>query len=117
MTTAVVTVQADQPVREALRLLADRPFHQLPVLQGAWVVGVVSDRALFALLTRASQALDARAGEVMAANPRCIAPEAAISEAARLLVHVGVCCLPVVHDGTKVLQGIVTATDLLRMLL
>jgi CBS domain-containing protein len=52
--------------------------------------------------------------EIMTYPVVTVAPDTSVGEAADLMVHKGIGCLPVV-DGAK-LVGIVTKTDLLRCL-
>jgi len=117
MTTQVVTIQETQTLEDAVRLLEERHFHHLPVLNGRRAVGVLSDRDIFRLVTT-DRPLDTLVREVMTTPPRCIESDTSLSEAAKLLLHFGFRCLMVVDDERrKVLQGIVTTMDLLRALI
>lgn len=44
MSKPVVAVQADAPVRDAVELFANNPFHALPVVAGFRLVGIVTTR-------------------------------------------------------------------------
>jgi CBS domain-containing protein len=50
----------------------------------------------------------------MAPMPHCITPQASVSEAAQLMLEYKISALPVMRDGTLI--GIVTTTDLLKLL-
>jgi len=117
MTTKVVTVQEGETLRDAMRLLEERHFHHLPVLNGRRAVGVLSDRDIFRLVTT-DRPLDTLVREIMSTPPRCIESDTSLSEAAKLLLNFRFRCLMVVDDEQrKVLQGIVTTMDLLRALI
>ena len=50
MTPAPLTVPRDTPVLEALRLLKSRGFRRLPVVDGAKLIGIVTDKDLIVWL-------------------------------------------------------------------
>jgi len=97
-------------------------IRHLPVLDGERVVGVVSQRDLFrsafvaALGLRGGQqrALlkSLRVKEMMSEPVVTISPDAAIQEAARLMMEKKIGCLPVVEAERFV--GLITETDILR---
>jgi acetoin utilization protein AcuB len=118
-----VTIEVDETVRQARELLTDHGFRHLPVVERGSLVGIVSDRDVMirpralraAVRDRAVEDLldDARPVEaVMSAAPHVIGPDAAVDDAARLLVSRRVGALPVV-DGDDGLVGIITAVDCL----
>lgn len=98
-------------------------IRHMVVLEEGRLVGVVSQRDLLA--ASLSKALEFDPGqrrsfmrsvevsEVMTKNVIRVSPETLLSEAARLLVHHKIGCLPIVDaEGSAV--GLVTETDLLR---
>ncbi|HEX6256368.1 MAG TPA: CBS domain-containing protein [Euzebyales bacterium] len=118
-----VTIEIDETVRQARELLSDHGFRHLPVVERGSLVGIVSDRDVMirpralraAMRDRAVEDLldDARPVEaVMSSSPHVIAPDAAVDDAARLLVSRRVGALPVV-DADDGLVGIITAVDCL----
>ncbi len=132
MTTAVVTVGSETPLRDVAALLTERRISGLPVVDDGRVVGVVSEgdilakergrvaerRGLFGVLlddrATAELKLEARtAGTAMTSPALTIAPNRPVAEAAGTMVDEGVNRLPVV-DAEGTLLGIVTRADLVR---
>lgn len=107
MTAPAITIEASRHPDEARRLLARRRIRQLPVMRGARLVGIVTDRDLRA--ARAATATTVAA--LMTPAPLVIAPDAAVDEAARLLRAHKLGALPVVER--KALVGILTVSDVL----
>ncbi len=108
MSRYVVSVTEDTPVIEVARILAERRFSGLPVLDDdGSVVGMVSD---FDLLARDGQT----AGAVMSPDVLTIAEDSDIQEARALLIEQRLARLPV-YRGRE-LVGIVSRGDILREL-
>jgi CBS domain-containing protein len=133
MSTAVVSVAADTPLKEVARLLAENGISGLPVVgDDGRVLGVVSEadfllkeqgdrrQSLFGWLFEGADARRAReeklhattAGEAMTAPALTIDRRATLHAAATLMVNRGVNRLPVAEDGFLV--GIITRADLVR---
>jgi CBS domain-containing protein len=132
MTTDVLTVGSETPLREVAALLARRRISGLPVVDEGRVVGVVSEGdilakergpnseppgwfgVLFEDRAAADLKLEARtAGTAMTAPALTIAPDRTVAEAAGMMVDEGVNRLPVVGAAGE-LVGIVTRADLVR---
>jgi acetoin utilization protein AcuB len=113
MATDLVTVQPHETARHAYRLMRDRRFRHLPVVESGRLVGILSDRDLRPVLLSPTLAR-VRVGELMSEDLTTVMPDAPVEEAASLLVVKKIGCLPVVADGRLV--GIVTETDLLAVL-
>jgi CBS domain-containing protein len=134
MTTEVISVPTETPLKEVARLLAEHRVSGVPVVdENGGVVGIVSEadfvdrergtvpaRAgwLTRVLTGEDEARDLRArlegttaGAAMSAPATVIRPQASVREAATLMSTRKVNRLPVVEDGRLV--GIVTRADLL----
>lgn len=133
MTRDVVTVGPDMPLKEAATVISEHGVSGVPVCDddGA-VVGVLSESdllvkqsgmrprgGLFSLLAEPSEPTDLvkvhahTAGRAMTAPAITVAPEATVTEAARLMLERNLNRLPVVDDGRLV--GIVTRADLVRL--
>jgi len=126
MTTDVVVVGPDTGARDAARLLADRGFTALPVVDTTGTfVGVVSE----AELLRDRLPEDPRrlvhgeppvprtvpgdvVAQVMTTPTVTVTPNTDLAEVADLMLEHGVRSIPVLHEGR--LAGIVTRRDLLR---
>jgi len=132
MTTQIVTVRPEAPLKEVAALLVERRISAVPVLRDGEVVGVVSEAdivaeeqgspvdrrgALARLLSgdhkRFSTQLAARtAGQAMTAPAVTIESWQSAAAAATLMTERGVKRLPVVKDGKLV--GIISRSDLVR---
>ena len=81
MTTCPHTIGEDQPMTLAHRMMREHHVRHLPVLRGARVVGVVSDRDLNMVETL--QDVDPRkvlVSEAMSQDPYVVSPESALDE-------------------------------------
>jgi CBS domain-containing protein len=125
MTTAVVSIDRDQPLSEAYHALHGAPYHHIPVLEGDRPVGMISstdilklvydvegtnDRMLTSMLDHQFTIDDAMSTELVTLDQRATVHDAAelLSDGSRHSV------LVLAGDGT--LAGIVTTTDLVRYL-
>ncbi|MCB9766208.1 MAG: CBS domain-containing protein [Alphaproteobacteria bacterium] len=124
MTREVVSVQVDQKLSDARRVLAEHPFHHVPVLRGRLLVGVLSPADILPLTLEAyigdpatvAAHLDAAhtIEGVMTHEPLTVQPAEPLIRAAELLAEGAFHSLPVV-DGKGELVGIITSTDILRV--
>jgi CBS-domain-containing membrane protein len=106
MSRYVVSVTEETPVIEVARILAERRFSGLPVLNHEGdVVGMVSD---FDLLARDGET----AGEVMSPDVQTVSEDTDIREARALLIEQRLARLPVFRG--RELVGIVSRGDILR---
>jgi CBS domain-containing protein len=134
MTRQVVTVHPDTPLGEVVRMLLDRDFRALPVVdQNAMLVGIITNRDLVergglsarvellgalrgAALERELAASGARgrtAADVMTREVARVGPDEALGQAAHLMAERRIKRLPVV-DQTNRLVGILSRVDVLR---
>ena len=109
MSRYVVSVTEETPVIEVARILAERRFSGLPVLdhEDGVVVGLVSD---FDLLARDGDT----AGEVMSPDVVTVAEDTDIQTARALIIEQRLARLPVIRGNELV--GIVSRGDILREL-
>jgi CBS domain-containing protein len=133
MTTPVVTVRPETPLKEVARLLVEHRISGVPVVDDEGrVVGVVSEADFLA--REAGEAKPARhslwwfvhpsgsrrstrlqatvAGEAMTTPAVTIGPDRPLAEAAALMIHRNVNRLPVVKGGRLI--GILTRADIVR---
>jgi len=116
MTRTPETLHASHSVRAAIRIFTTKPFEHLPVVSGQRLIGVLSSRDVHAFVAKRPGALDIELAAMMTQNPIVVFPDTPLLDAARLLIERQIHCLPVVEQ-TRVLVGIVTPTDVLRMLI
>lgn len=117
-----VTLECDDILDVADDIMALGRIRHLPILERGRVVGVLSQRDLFhsalvkVLGFKQREQKDlmrtVRVREVMSRPVITISPDAAVKEAARLMMEEKIGCLPVV-EGEKFV-GVVTETDILR---
>jgi CBS domain-containing protein len=123
MQTEVATLGPDERLDLADDVMSLGRVRHLPVLEGTRLVGLVSQfDVMAASLTkvldfeaeqRRTFMRSVQVREVMTRNVVSVAPDTALTEAARRMLSHRIHCLPVTKsDGTLV--GLVTDTDLLR---
>ncbi|EHY87916.1 CBS domain-containing protein [Saccharomonospora azurea] len=127
MTTPVVTVSPDDPVKKATRLLAEHGFTALPVVdEGDRVVGIVTEAdvvagrvppdARYRTGAAAAPTTDAResVAEIMTTSPTCTQQGTDVAELVGTLLEGHYRAVPVLA-GSK-LVGVVTRSDVVRAL-
>ena len=141
MTSEVLTVKRETPLKEAIQILADRKISALPVVEESGkLVGILSEGDLMwqesgveappyimlldsiIYLQNPAQhdkeihkALGQTVGEVMSDRPLTIKPEQLVREAARLMHDKKIRRLPVIDEQDRVI-GIITQGDIVRMM-
>ena len=116
MATALVTGSPDTPLREAWALLDDHRIRHLPVREGDRLLGIVSRRDL--VIASGSIVAGGTLDQLIRPDRACYtAPsDMALREAARAMAVNKIGCLPVLAPGGS-LEGLVTASDLVKALL
>ena len=121
MTEAVLSIGADEPAGEVLRLFREYPVHHLPVVEDRRVVGVLSGADLLklrALIPRSVASAEKYLSgkmkvKALIARPAVtIAQHETVERAAELMASYGIHSLPVV-DSKGHLVGILTTTDII----
>ena len=126
MSCTPVTVTADVPINEALRLMRDRQVRRLPVVdKDGNLIGIVSEKDLLYASPSPATSLSIyemhyllsqlRIQELMAKEVITVSPDTLLEEAARIMVDHKIGGLPVT-EGRK-LVGIITQTDIFEVLL
>lgn len=123
MTTAVVTVEMDDPLSIVKEIFDNARFHHLLVVEKGKLTGVISDRDLLKAISpnigtaaetsRDIATLNKRAHQIMTRKPVTLALDAGIQDAIRLFNSHDISCLPVV-DNTNAPVGIISWRDILR---
>jgi len=123
MTPEPRTLASTDLLTDAWTILVNGGFHHLPVLDEGRLVGVLSASDLLERLRNQDHAIrdtgvvldDAPISELMSRNVVAISADAPVDHAVKRLSRGDLHSLLVLEDGGVV--GIVTATDLARMLL
>jgi len=112
MSTALLTVNADETIAEAHAEMEVGVIRHLPVVDDRGrLVGVLSDRDILGVL---SSKKPRKVADVMSRDVITTTPEANAHVAADLMLDHKISSLPVVDD-TGALVGIVTQTDYLEL--
>ena len=122
MTSHPVTVEPDNSVAMAIRLMRRGELRRLPVVEDGKLIGMLTSGDVRRITGLTSVMHDQSQdnflwyhipiANIMTRNPISLSPDTPISEAARLLVEHKIGGIPVLTDGKLV--GIITTTDLLR---
>jgi acetoin utilization protein AcuB len=124
MSAPAVTIAPDTPFQEALKLMQDRHFQRLPVVnRDGKLIGIVSESDLLHASPSPATTLSVfelnyllsklKVEELMSTKPITVSPDAVIEEAARLMVEHRIGGLPVVDSNLRVL-GLITETDIFK---
>ena len=108
MTSDIITIGPEATIAEARAKLRANKIQHLVVLEETKIIGVLSDRDL------ANRRNEMLVADVMTRDVATISPRATLRQAAGRMEARTVHCLPVMDRGR--LAGIVTSTDLLRVL-
>jgi len=116
-----VTVSPEDSFRQAMTLIRQKGIRHLPVVEGAQLVGIVTDRDIRQTSPSPATSLEihelhyllekVKIREIMTKKVYTVTPETPIEEAARLMLQHKIGGLPVVEAGRVV--GIITETDIL----
>ena len=125
MTEAVVVIEAERPVGEAIECFSHYPLHHLPVVRNGRLAGMLSSSDVARLEPRSGGTPEAHVagidprvtiGQLMHPQPLSLGAHASIGEAAEQLMQAGVHAVAIVDDADRVI-GIVTTSDVMRSLL
>ena len=107
------TIGPDDPVLEAVRLMAERHIGALLVMRGAELAGIVSERDYarkVVLLGRASSATPV--AQIMTSPVLTVSPGQGVEECMRLMTERRIRHLPVLEHGRVV--GLISIGDLVK---
>jgi CBS domain-containing protein len=109
----VWSVNADEPVLEAIQIMADRHVGALPVLRDGKLVGLVSERDYarkVVLLGRSSAETFVR--EIMSSPVISVPPGESVQRCMEIMTERRIRHLPVVEEGAMI--GMISIGDLVR---
>lgn len=126
MNSDFVTVEIDDSMQEAIRLLKENPVELLPVMNKRELVGVITDRDLKKASASDATSLDThemlyliskiKIKDIMSKNPITVHYEFTIEETAQLLMAKSISGAPVVDNDGRVI-GIISKTELFKVLI
>uniref|UniRef100_UPI0035CC175B CBS domain-containing protein n=1 Tax=uncultured Sphingomonas sp. TaxID=158754 RepID=UPI0035CC175B len=109
----VISVTADQSVGEAVAILATRRVGAVPVMDGALVVGIFSERdVIHAIAAHGPDALARSVGDTMTAPAITVLPSEPVIGALSLMTRRRIRHLPVIEHDRVV--GLVSIGDLVK---
>ena len=126
MSKHVITVDTNDSMHEATKLLKEHNIRMLPVMKKSKLVGIVTDRDLKNASASDATSLEihellyllmkVKVKEIMTRNPITIPSNYTVEETAAILLSNKISGAPVVdHSGGLV--GVITKTDLFRVLI
>lgn len=109
----VISITARQNVGEAVAVLAARRIGAVPVMDGAGVVGIFSERdVIHAIAAHGAAAMAHAVGDVMTAPAITVGPGEPVIAALSLMTRRRIRHLPVVEAGRVI--GLVSIGDLVK---
>jgi acetoin utilization protein AcuB len=126
MSKNVITIDANDTMQDALRLLKEHHIRMLPVMKKNRLVGIVTDRDLKKASASDATLLDVhellylltkiRVKDIMTKDPITVPPDYTVEETAQVLLKNKISGAPVVDQNAKVI-GAITQTDLFKVLI
>ena len=109
----IISVNVDQPVREAVGLLASKRIGALPVMSGGQVAGIFSERdVIYRLVDEGQSCLDRPVGDVMTSPAITVDRGTLADQALALMTKRRIRHLPVVEGGA--MCGFISIGDLVK---
>lgn len=126
MSREVITIEEDDSMQEALKLLKEHAIRMLPVMKKGKLVGIVTDRDLKKASPSDATTLEVhellylltqiKVKEIMTRDPVTVPPDYTVEETAQVLLENKISGAPVMDKTGKVI-GTITQTDLFRVLI
>lgn len=124
MSSPAVTISADTPFQDAVKLMREHGFRRLPVVnKHDELIGIVSERDLLHAAPSPATSLSIwemnyllwklKIDELMTHKVVSVSLDTPIEEAAQLMVNTRIGGLPVVDDNNHV-AGVITETDIFK---
>ena len=109
----VVTIEASEPVRAAIQLMADHFIGALPVVDGGRLTGIVSERDYARkVVLMGRKSTETSVGTIMSAPVVVVAPQLTVNECMMLMTEKRIRHLPVVEDGALI--GVISIGDCVK---
>jgi CBS domain-containing protein len=118
MTRHVLCALVDDRVEDAYELMQDIHCRHLPVVKDGKLIGIISDRDILLRATYGEGGIkfpDIKVGDIMTKGVISCRPSARLSAVAELMVAKEIDSMPVTDEKNHLL-GIITSTDLLRVM-
>jgi acetoin utilization protein AcuB len=123
MSRSLVTIAPEDTLRAALDLLLKNRIRHLPVVDGAALVGIVTDRDVKRATPSVLSGIDrdehdrvlasTKVAQFMTRDPVTVTPKTGLKAAVEIFLKRRVGALPVVEDGRLV--GILSDTDIIQV--
>jgi CBS domain-containing protein len=109
----VVTIDASQPVRAAIQLMAEHFIGALPVTEGGKLAGIVSERDYARkVVLMGRKSTETTVATIMSAPVIHVAPAHTVNECMMLMTEKRIRHLPVLDDGELV--GVISIGDCVK---
>lgn len=126
MSKNVVTIDVNDSMQDAMRLLKKHDIRMLPVMKKGKLVGIVTDRDLKKASASDATTLDVhellylltkiKVKDIMTKDPVTVQPDYTVEETAQVLLENKISGAPVVDQKGKVI-GTITQTDIFKVLI
>jgi CBS domain-containing protein len=111
--TGLFTVNAEEPVRTAIQLMADHYVGALPVLQDGRLAGIVSERDYARkVVLMGRNSLETSVAMIMSAPVIHVGPQNTVNDCMQLMTDKRIRHLPVVEDGKLI--GVISIGDCVK---
>lgn len=126
MSKNIITIDVDDSMQDAIKLLKENKIRMLPVVEKGKLVGIVTDRDLKRASASDATSLDIhellyliskiKVKNIMTKDPITVPPDFTVEETAEVLLNNRISGVPVVDHGGNIV-GTITQTDLFRVLI
>ena len=126
MSKGVITIDADDSMSDATRIIKESNISMLPVMKKDKLVGVITDRDLKRASASDANSLEIhellyllskiKVKEIMSKDPITVPPDFTVEETAEILMKNKISGVPVVDKGGQVV-GVITQNDIFKVLI
>jgi len=126
MSKGVITVDVDDSMSDATRIIKEHKISMLPVMKKGKLVGVITDRDLKRASASDASSLEIhellyllskmKVKEIMSKDPITVPPDFTVEETAEVLMKNKISGVPVVDEMEEVV-GVITQNDLFKVLI